>query len=167
SAACAGFDKTRPVGPYLPHVAQGDQVLKSFVITLAVVCVVQPSSAQQSMPAPREIPQRSIPVPTTVSPQMQAVIGGPLNSLYSESPKTADEWKGIVQKTAQAALARLPKLREALGVTLQPTKIGGVNAFIVTPRTIPPRNRNRGLLYLHGGRILPRRPVPGHQGPLP
>jgi acetyl esterase/lipase len=136
--------------------------MKSFVIiTLALVCVVQPSTAQQSAPAPRDVPPRSIPVPTTVSPQMQAVIGGPLNPLYNQSPKTADEWKGIVQKTAQAALARLPKLRETLGVTVQPTKIGGVNAFIVTPRTVPPRNRNRVLLYLHGGyRVL----YPGESG---
>ena len=113
------------------------------------------------MPAPREVPARSIPVPTTVSPQMQAVIGGPLNPLYNQSPKSADEWKAIVQRTAQAAVARLPKLREALGVTVQSTKIGGVNAFIVTPRTIPARNRNRVLMYFHGGyRVL----YPGESG---
>ena len=136
-------------------------MLKPFVTTVALPSVVQASSAQQSTPAPRDVPGRSIPVPTTVSPQMQAVIGGPLNPLYNESPKNADEWKAIVQRTAQAAVARLPKLREALGVTVQPTKIGGVSAFIVTPRTIPPRNRNRVLLHFHGGyRVL----YPGESG---
>ena len=136
-------------------------MLKPFVTTVALLSVVQASSAQQSTPAPRDVPGRSIPFPTTVSPQMQAVIGGPLNPLYNESPKNADEWKAIVQRTAQAAVARLPKLREALGVTVQPTKIGGVNAFIVTPRTIPPRNRNRVLLHFHGGyRVL----YPGESG---
>jgi len=42
-----------------------------------------------------------------------------------------------------------------LGVTVEPTTIAGVKAFIVTPKSIPPRNRDRVLLHLHGGiRVL-------------
>jgi monoterpene epsilon-lactone hydrolase len=36
-------------------------------------------------------------------------------------------------------------------VTVQPTTIDGVKAFIVTPKVIPPRNRNRVLVHVHGG----------------
>ena len=99
----------------------------------------------------REVPARTIPVPDTVSPQMQVIIGRPISSRLSVVPKTADEWKAIVDKEAQSTLAALPKIREALGVTVQPTTIAGVKAFIVTPKVIPPRNRDRVLLHLHGG----------------
>jgi len=92
---------------------------------------------------------------------MQAVIGAPLSTLYNRSPRSVEEWKTIVKETAQAAAARLPKLREDLGVTVESTKIGGVNVFIVTPKAIPPRNRNRVLICFHGGyRVL----YPGESG---
>jgi acetyl esterase/lipase len=47
--------------------------------------------------------------------------------------------------------AGLPELREKLGVNVQPTSIEGVKAFIVTPSAIPPRNRDRVLVHVHGG----------------
>ena len=34
---------------------------------------------------------------------------------------------------------------------MAPTTIAGVKAFVVTPRSIPVRNRNRVLLHFHGG----------------
>jgi epsilon-lactone hydrolase len=48
-------------------------------------------------------------------------------------------------------VAALPKIREALGVTVEPTTLAGVGAFIVTPKSTPPSNRDRVLLHLHGG----------------
>ena len=48
-------------------------------------------------------------------------------------------------------VATLPEIRDKLGVTVQPTTIDGVKAFIVTPKVIPPRNRNRVLVHVHGG----------------
>jgi acetyl esterase/lipase len=41
--------------------------------------------------------------------------------------------------------------REKLGVTMEPTVIGGVKAFILTPKEILPENRNRLLIHVHGG----------------
>jgi acetyl esterase/lipase len=66
-------------------------------------------------------------------------------------PETSDEWKATVQQVALGSLAELPRLREALGVAVEPTTIAGVKAFIVTPKVIPARNRDRVLLHLHGG----------------
>src|ERR1700736_1417143 len=34
---------------------------------------------------------------------------------------------------------------------MEPTVIGGVKAFILTPKEIPPENRNRLLIHVHGG----------------
>ena len=88
----------------------------------------------QSVPvATREIPARTIPVPDTVSPQMQAVIARPFDPSFNLVPQTAAEWKARVEKVALATVAGLPKLREALGVTVQPATMAGVKVFIVTP----------------------------------
>jgi acetyl esterase/lipase len=103
----------------------------------------------------RIIPSRSIPVPDTVSPQMQKLIAPPIDPAFNITPETSGEWKARVDKAARATIAILPALREALNVTVEPMTIAGVNAFTVTPRSIPTRNEGRLLLHLHGGvRVL-------------
>lgn len=115
----------------------------------------QQSAAQASSLNTREIPLRRIPVPATVSPQMQAVIARPLDPSFTSAPQSTAEWKARIDKAAKSVVAALPKLREALGVTVEPTTIAGVNAFIVTPKVIPPQNRSRVLMHLHaGGRVF-------------
>ena len=102
-------------------------------------------------PGARHVPDHIVPVPDTVSPQMQAIIAQPYNPNWNVVPKTPAEWKAIVDKAAAAVVATLPEIRDALGVTVQPTTIAGVKAFIVTPKVIPPRNRDRVLVHVHGG----------------
>lgn len=103
----------------------------------------------------REAPARVLPVPETVSPQMQAIIARPLDPAFNIAPENAAEWKARVENAARVTVAGLPQLREALGVSVEPTSIAGVKAFIVTPGSIPVRNRDRVLLHLHGGtRVL-------------
>jgi hypothetical protein len=41
----------------------------------------------------REIPARLIPVPDTVSPQMQAIIGQSLDPSFNMAPATTAQWK--------------------------------------------------------------------------
>jgi acetyl esterase/lipase len=113
----------------------------------------QQSAAQTA--GTREVPARVLPVPDTVSPQMQAMIGRPLNPNFNVAPETIPEWKKRVDDAAAATVAGLPRLREALGVSVEPTTMAGVKGFIVTPKSIPPDNRDRVLLHPHGGiRVL-------------
>jgi acetyl esterase/lipase len=118
--------------------------------------VSQPSQHSVAQSAgTREIPARLLPVPETVSPQMQAMIGRSLDPKFNIAPETTEEWKSRVETAAATTVAGLPKLRAALGVTVEPTIIAGVKAFIVTPKSIAPSNSNRVLLHFHGGiRVL-------------
>jgi monoterpene epsilon-lactone hydrolase len=109
------------------------------------------AAAQQAPASPREVPSRVIPVPDTVSPQMQAVIARPFDPSFNLAPQTTAEWKARIEKVALATVAGLPKLREALGVTVQPTTMAGVKVFIVTPKSIPPQHQGHVLMHLHGG----------------
>jgi acetyl esterase/lipase len=103
----------------------------------------------------REVPSRTIPVPGTVSPQMQAIIAKPPDPAFNIAPETTAEWKTRVAEDARNTEITLPQLREALGVSVKPTTIGGVKAFIVAPDSISEKNRDRLLMHLHGGvRVL-------------
>ena len=99
----------------------------------------------------RHLLERDVGVPDTVSPSMQAVIARPLSPIWNEHPKSAGEWKALVARLADGVVATLPDLRQRLGVRVEPTVIGGVKAFIVTPESISEANRNRLLVHFHGG----------------
>jgi epsilon-lactone hydrolase len=109
-------------------------------------------SAANSKPGPRTVPGRALPVPNTVSPQLQAAIAAPYRIPgWDADPKSAAEWKELVSRQADAGAALRRDAREKLGVTMVPMVIGGVKAFVLTPKEIRPENRNRLLIHVHGG----------------
>jgi len=109
-------------------------------------------NAANAKPGPRTVPGRAIPVPGTVSPQVQAAIAFPYRTPnWNANPKSAAEWKALIKTLADAGAAVRRDVREKLGVTMEPTVIGGVKAFILTPKEIPPANRNRLIVHVHGG----------------
>ena len=100
----------------------------------------------------RHVPGRVIPVPNTVSPQSQAAIAAPYRvPNWNADPKSAAEWKELINRLADAGASARREAREKLGVSMEPTVIGGVKAFILTPKEIPAENRNRLLIHVHGG----------------
>src|ERR1700732_3807874 len=104
--------------------------------------------AQSPVPGPRNMPARTIPVPNTVSPQMQKLIAAPLSPTWNVIPKTAAEWKAQVAAAAAATMRAIRALREKRGVKAEPVTIGGVKAYRVTPRNVPPENANRLLVHV-------------------
>ncbi|MGH8611574.1 MAG: alpha/beta hydrolase fold domain-containing protein [Gammaproteobacteria bacterium] len=117
--------------------------------------------AQTPAPGPREVPAKTVPVPDTVSPQMQTLIAAPLTPTWNVIPKTAEEWKAQVDASAAATIRGLPALREELRVKVEAMTIEGVKAYMLTPEVIPPENRNRLLIHVHGGCFVSN---PGESG---
>jgi epsilon-lactone hydrolase len=66
-------------------------------------------------------------------------------------PKSDQEWRQLVDAGAAATLKTLPGLIDRMKVKVEKTTIDGVRAFIVTPESIPPNNRHRVLVHMHGG----------------
>jgi monoterpene epsilon-lactone hydrolase len=132
-----------------------------LVCTIAVAAHAQPTGyadtaatqgAANAQPGARRSPAHVSPAPTNeVSPEMQAMIAGPYPPHFNADPKDAAEWKELINRRAALTAAAVPMLKEKLGVTVEPTKISGVNVFIVTPKNLPPRNRKRLLVHVHGG----------------
>jgi len=97
------------------------------------------------------VPAKNLPVPNTVSPQVQKLIGAPRRTGWDVLPKTGEEWKPVAEAGAQGTIKALPGLLERMKVKVEKTTIDGVRAFIVTPETIAPANRDRVLIQMHGG----------------
>src|SRR5437762_12487619 len=126
--------------------------MKHRSCAVAVLALLAPfAGAQTASQGARELPARSVPVPETVSPQMQKLIAAPLTPTWNVIPKTAEEWKAQVDASAAATMRGLPALREQLRVKVEPMTIDGVKAYLLTPEVIPPENQNRLLVHVHGG----------------
>lgn len=147
--------------------------VRPFLIaaTIVVVALTSPAAAQPAALAdpgfaamkaqanaanakagPRTVPGHVIPVPRTVSPELQTAIAAPYRvPAWNADPKDAAEWKALIKELADAGATARTAARERLGVTMEPTVIGGVKSFILTPKEILPENRNRLLVHVHGG----------------
>ena len=119
------------------------------IVRLAAAWVVfaVPALAQ----APREVPARSLPVPADVSPEIQKLIALPLRQNWNAPPTTPEGWQTLADTLGAGLAKQVPAMRERLHVKVEPSTIDGVKVFIVTPDTIPPENRDRLLVHVHGG----------------
>jgi acetyl esterase/lipase len=101
--------------------------------------------------AERSIPARTIPVPNTVSPELQKVIAPAWAGSKSGWNLSATEWKALQKQRDEAAAKAVQPLKQQLHVSVTEETIAGVRAYRVKPQTIAPENRNRLLVHVHGG----------------
>jgi hypothetical protein len=111
--------------------------LRLLVLVGSSVATPLGAIAQTATLAPRDMPARSIPVPTTVSPEMQRIIAQPIQPNWDVPPKSGEEWRAAAAAGAVATARRLPGMLERLHVKAESVTIDGVKAFLVTPDTIP------------------------------
>jgi epsilon-lactone hydrolase len=120
---------------------------KLSAATLLCAAMVLTTAHSQTL----DVPARSVPVPSTVSPQLAKIIGAPLRTNWNVLPKTGEEWKPVADAGAAATMKNVPGMMERLHVKVEKTTIDGVRAFVLTPDVIAPENRNRLLIHVHGG----------------
>lgn len=111
---------------------------------------------QQAAPTVRQIPARSIPVPSSVSPQLRDRIAQPIEQSMKEMrslvPATPAEWRQKIEgMNRYVADTFVSKIRQKFPAKVEPILLGGVRCFVVTPSTYRTANRNRLLIHLHGG----------------
>lgn len=97
------------------------------------------------------VPPRPLPVPPTASPELRALIAGPLNPGWSQQPASAEAWRTLVRTFAADVELVLPALIAREKVKVRADRIGGVPVFWIEPDVLPPENRDRILLNFHGG----------------
>ena len=107
------------------------------------------TNTQTPPPQPLEVPARTLPVPETVSPEMQRLIGAPLSGNWNTWPKTG---RGMEERCRRRGGARAARAAGTLqGQDRKPLTVNGVQAYLVTPADLPAENRNRLLVHIHGG----------------
>lgn len=112
----------------------------------------------------RKVPARSIPVPGNVSPELQQSIAQPLDPLMYFEPKTMDQWRELVAKGEGVVTKQLMSSANKLfTVDVKPEIVAGVKTHIVQPKTIPEKNKDRLLVYVHGGGYI----LNGGEGSVP
>ncbi len=99
----------------------------------------------------RSIPAHVVPVPNTVSSEMQAWIAHPVPPLTTVPPKTPDEWRDLVKRQVEARMPFYHELRQLFPCKVEPTTVAGVKCFLVTPDNADPKNADDLVLHLHGG----------------
>jgi acetyl esterase/lipase len=123
-------------------------------LVLAASLAMPALARAQPAPPPagaRPIPARLLPVPRTVSAALQQRIAAPFPPGWNTIPADAAAWRALQAASSAAVDPHLPALRAALRVRVERATIAGVPVFIVTPEDLPPENRDRLLLHLHGG----------------
>ncbi len=140
--------------------------LNRYLASIFLLCALFSHKvlAEELVLKARLVPERIIPVPTDVSPQLQREIARPLNPLMHVQPDTLQQWREIVAKGEGVVTQELmDSARRLFTVDIQSGSIGGVKIHTVTTKAIPQINQNKVLLYVHGGGYI----LNGGEGSLP
>jgi epsilon-lactone hydrolase len=129
----------------------------ALTATLAVACISAASmaAAQQPIAAPKVVvdpdgtvhmPAQTVPVSSYLTPEGKAYLAEHL--IQVQRPEMLVQEDGVPPLLA----GYLARQRELFAVDKDDTKVGGVHAFVYTPKSgIAEPNRNRVLIDLHGG----------------
>ncbi|MFT3731657.1 MAG: alpha/beta hydrolase [Hyphomicrobium sp.] len=142
--------------------AERDTVTRRTLLASALAAAALPSAARAEDAPPatasaasglnsRRIPARDLPVPKTVSRELQAVIGAPYPLGWDDIPQDATAWKDLAFKSAASVANDIAAIGKHFDLQIEKTAMAGVPVFVITPPEIAPANRDRLLLHIHGG----------------
>lgn len=101
---------------------------------------------------PRHVPARVIPVPSTVSQQLQELDTKQFNPNPNLSPTTNLEWYGLIEyHTRMSGNTAFDKAKKLFPVIIKKESLAGVTVYTAEPESIPLENKDFILLYVHGG----------------
>ena len=127
-------------------------ILTCRIVLAATLQAAAAAAFAQAAPlAPREVPAKTIPVPNTVSPELQQIIAQPLRTAWNTPPTTPEGWKQLAESIRASAAPNVEAMRQRLKVTVEPGTLAGVKIYTVTPEKVLPENRDRVLVQIHGG----------------
>jgi epsilon-lactone hydrolase len=99
------------------------------------------------------VPAREIPVPTSVSPEAQAVLArGVIEGAAHPPLDDLDAWRKMIAAGDQMVLGMIGSVRPE-DVEVEETELGGVRTFAITPSGVEPAE-TRVYLDIHGGALI-------------
>ena len=131
----------------MPSLPEEEIMLKKYITGLALVLLLMSCSSADA----EEVRSIHLPVPQTVSRELQELISAAPPSWWKDQPDTSQEWKAWVREKAEVAERSLPALRKRLGVTVESGQVRGVRVFTVIPSQSSEKLIDCVLLHFHGG----------------
>lgn len=103
---------------------------------------------------PKQVPARVIPVPSTVSPQLQRAIAASAAVSHDarlQVPQNVQQWKRMVAASNALTMQRISEILARFPANVALREVNGVAVRAITPRNLDPSNARRLLIHLHGG----------------
>jgi acetyl esterase/lipase len=118
-----------------------------------------PRSAQESegtakASGAKTLAERTVPAPAGVSAELRAVIAGRQVPPAMPVPTTREGWLEVQRGWDEGGAAVARTLANKNGATYEPMEVAGVPCYLVTPREIGERFKDRWLVHLHGGAFV-------------
>jgi len=115
----------------------------------------QPSVEQSSQVMPEQgvlwVPAKELPVPNTVSPELQAFLATTSIAPPMPAPQTPEEWRELQLAFDTAVLTVVHAMQEHVGAEVEKMEVDGVNCHLITPKEIAAENEGRLHVHVHGG----------------
>jgi monoterpene epsilon-lactone hydrolase len=103
---------------------------------------------------PRDVAARTLPVPTTVSPELQRAISASAEASRTSpeaAPRTPDEWATMIAASQAFGERRLAAILTRYPARIVELELGGVTVREILPPDLDPSSSQRVLLHFHGG----------------
>ncbi len=122
--------------------------ISAITACIATCLAVAPAVAQTD--GSRDVPARTLPIPSTVSPEIQRALATPIPENWDSPPQTPEEWNAVAAALGESQRDPQPLL-DRFDLTFERLVVNGVPAYLLTPADIPPENQDRLLMHIHGG----------------
>ena len=112
-----------------------------------------PAWAEEA-PGAKTMAERSVPVPAGVSAELRELIAGRQLPPAVPVPTTREGWLEVQQGWDQTNAAVARNFANKHGATYEPMEVAGVPCYLVTPKEIGERFKDRWLVHVHGGAFV-------------
>lgn len=128
--------------------------LLPLVILASFSLVHSASSQEKAAPNATTLPKRTVPAPAGVSKEFHEFVATRQIPPATPVPETREGWLEV-QRAADAGFAQEAReLGKKLGASWKAVGVGGVPCFLVTPKKIGERFKDRWLVHIHGGAFV-------------
>jgi len=108
----------------------------------------------ESPPPPLHLPARDIPIPTSVSPEAQAVLAmPPMEAVEYPALDDVEGWRAMIAAYDETVAALLAERARGASVTTEVLDIDGLGVYVITPDGLADDDR-RVFLDIHGGAFI-------------
>ncbi len=147
-----GSDAKKPASRFQSRLTRRSFCIASLGLVPTGQVRAETGGAAPAIPkGARDIPAKTLPVPDTVSAELQRHIAAPYPPGWDTVPADAKAWEALASASAAIAAPDIEIIKKQFGLTVEQSTIDGVDVFTITPQGLKPENRDRLLVHVHGG----------------